>query len=149
MFSCHSFTRSRAKPLYVTLHFSISFDTNHYQNSVVTALYSAKLITFSHFNITPPTSLLQQFDKDRYFPHLFMPPSSTLLHFIPALYANLRYFHDLPFLSRHPGYFKLITQLNHAQESLLNASLLCNLKPPYSTLNNSFSSYCGPGFFLL
>ena len=101
MYSCHSLTRSRAKPLYVTSHFSISLD------------------------------------------------NSTPFCTIPALSANLRYFHDLPFLSRYPGYFKPITQLNHAQESLLIASLLCNLKPLYSTLNDSFSSYCVPGYFFI
>lgn len=101
MYSCHSLTRSRAKPLYVTSQFSISLD------------------------------------------------NSTPFCTIPALYANLRYFHDLPFLSRYPGYFKPITQLNHAQESLLIASLLCNLKPLYSTLNDAFSSYCVPGYFFI
>ena len=101
MYSCHSLTRSQAKPLYVTSHFSISLD------------------------------------------------NSTPFCTIPALYANLRYFHDLPFLSRYPGYFKPITQLNQAQESLLIASLLCNLKPLYSTLNDSFSSYCVPGYFFI
>ena len=75
--------------------------------------------------------------------------NSTPFCTIPALSANLRYFHDLPFLSRYPGYFKPISQLNYAQESLLIASLLCSLKPLYSTLNDSFSGYCGPGYFLI
>ena len=101
MYSCHSLTRSRAKPLYVTSHFSISLD------------------------------------------------NSTPFCTIPALYANLRYFHDFPFLSRYPGYFKPITQLNQAQVSLLIASFLCNLKPLYSTLNDSFSIYCVPGYFFI